>query len=540
MLAACVITAWSTLCAGETRSWTDASGSIEFVAEFVKVNGDWVHIRRQDGSLGRIPLRWLSEADQIFVAKPSSQVSRSENNAAKTILRPAGDTVSSTVPERVELPPRTNADKMVDGFIAYDIGELRGAEGLRAREEFERLGSESVGALVRGLNESAQIGNSCPIMVLRSRLSCCLSQARDPRLDVMAASNLCCGVPRNAPHYRLLADLRAECINRLPQDHPLREIESRTAQLVAQNNDAAIDHALQSTNVTDRRAAISAVSTMGPRFGLEMITALADSDEMVRQIAHAGLVALARNVDYGPPDTKDEQACIAAATVWGRWYKQQVQFALPPQAWRASSAQLRKWCDHPDPNIRTIAVIATRHRRIYLVGSLIDLLNDPSHIVRREAHNALVDLAEGADFGPAEGSNHSAIAAAVDRWKLWEDRRRQRFRSAAKTDEQILTELQATDDEIRLAAASTAVLRELPIPTKLVPLLTDRVPEIRQSARQGLIHLASGLDYGPRETADASEQADSAKRWAIWAMSYTPPVKAGFGVPDKSNRRLQK
>lgn len=537
----CILQLGPTACAGDLRSWVDKSRSIEFKAEFLRVEGDWVLIRRQDGGEGRVPISWLSEADQRFVAQKSSSVGAKPDGQVPLAASPSSsDRSSETLPDRVALPIRSYADKTVEDFIAYDTGKLGCSEGIRVREEFDRLGNESIGPLVRGLNESAKIGSSCPVMVLRSKLMCCLARNSDPRLDVMAASNLCCGVSRTAPHYRALSDLRTECINRLPLNHPIRLRESRVAALLALNDDAAIDRALRSADVSDRQAAVTVACSMGPRFGRELIAALRDKDSTVRKEAHEGLVALACNVDHGPRNIGDEKACEKAAADWEQWYRQQVRFALPPQAWPATRGQLIKWLGHSDPQTKATAVLVARYRRLFLVTAIIPLLDDPSQMVRREAHNALVDLADGEDLGPKDASDDSQVAAAVERWKLWEDRRKRRFRNATKTDDQIVVECSSADDEIRLAAVSTAVLRQLSVPEKLVPLVSDRVPEVRQAARQGLIHLADGTDFGPSEGDDTARQAEAASRWAAWLRTYKPPARAATGAPAAPARDPRK
>src|SRR5690606_31817077 len=67
-------------------------------------------------------------------------------------------------------PEQRAMDRIVDDFIAYDIGQLRGTAGARARQQFAQLGPESIPALVRGLNKAAGIHASCPVGVIASKL----------------------------------------------------------------------------------------------------------------------------------------------------------------------------------------------------------------------------------------------------------------------------------------------------------------------------------------------------------------------------------
>jgi len=52
----------------ESRTWTQASSGRTIEGEFVKVEGDNVHIRKADGGIIPVPLTVLTEDDQKFVA----------------------------------------------------------------------------------------------------------------------------------------------------------------------------------------------------------------------------------------------------------------------------------------------------------------------------------------------------------------------------------------------------------------------------------------------------------------------------------------
>src|SRR5262249_10279778 len=56
-------------------------------------------------------------------------------------------------------------DRIVDRFILYDIGRLRGVEGQQALQEFNRLGPDAIPAMVRGYNRACTIEASCPVIV---------------------------------------------------------------------------------------------------------------------------------------------------------------------------------------------------------------------------------------------------------------------------------------------------------------------------------------------------------------------------------------
>lgn len=420
------------------------------------------------------------------------------------------------VPDRVELPPPGPSDKVVARFIEYDIGMLRGLEATQAREQFATLGTESVGPLIRGLNQAATIGNSCPIMVLNSKLSRCLHSAEDPRLYVMAATNLCRGVPRTAPHYRTVAATRDACIRRLPTGHPLRQRQDRIDAMFAARDESAVDRALHSQDATERLAAVTVACSMGPRFGRELIAAIGDDDPAIRSEARQGLMTLSGNVDYGPQEPADEPDRRAAMASWTRWYDKQVHFSLPTQAWKASRATILASLKHDDEQTRVTAVLAIRYRRIFMVNELATMLSDPSTAVRREAHKALVDLANGKDFGPADFSKSETVEAAATLWRQWDNRRIRLLQNGNKTDAQILADMASPDDEKRLAAVSSAARRGLPSAQLFVERLSDSLPEIQQAARHGLVRLAGGEDFGPSEGVSAEERAEAVGRWKDW------------------------
>jgi hypothetical protein len=99
-------------------------------------------------------------------------------------------------------------DRVVDNFIAYDVGKLRGSAGRQARQQFAELGPESVPALVRGLNRAAGIHASCPVGVIASKLIMTLRASSDPSLRQYAVEHLGAGVPEDAPHYNRILALR--------------------------------------------------------------------------------------------------------------------------------------------------------------------------------------------------------------------------------------------------------------------------------------------------------------------------------------------
>ena len=105
-------------------------------------------------------------------------------------------------------PEQLRYDKVVDDFIQYDIGKLRGKAGQAARKRFMSLGVDSIPALVRGLNKSAGIHASCPVGVIAGKLIQMLRGASDPSMRQYAVDNIGRGVPDDAPHFHRIMALR--------------------------------------------------------------------------------------------------------------------------------------------------------------------------------------------------------------------------------------------------------------------------------------------------------------------------------------------
>jgi hypothetical protein len=78
------------------------------------------------------------------------------------------------------------------------------------------------------------------------------------------------------------------------------------------------------------------------------------------------------------------------------------------------------------PAVRAAAVqaVAGQHKR--LGGEVIQMLTDPSPEVRKAAHQALVKLGRGADYGPGRDASSSEREEAVKRWRDWWDKESRR------------------------------------------------------------------------------------------------------------------
>lgn len=110
-------------------------------------------------------------------------------------------------------PKQQAYDKIVDDFIAYDIGRLHGSSGQRALNRFQALGSDAVPALVRGLNKAAGIHASCPVGVIAGKLMNTIHLSKDPTLRAYALEHIGVGVSEKAPHFQRLVAMRKSWLN---------------------------------------------------------------------------------------------------------------------------------------------------------------------------------------------------------------------------------------------------------------------------------------------------------------------------------------
>jgi hypothetical protein len=274
-------------------------------------------------------------------------------------------------------------DTIIDRFIAYDTGKLKGAEGKKALDDFNRLGSESIFNLIDGLNRAANMEDSCPAVIIAKRVATIVKSTNDPFLlavakdsigaDVKAKRHL--GVLKDlqfhillrkaelqkrgitttsapTPGTMTLADLEKgiakESGNQLKSllseaerrngvkavdllvigiTNPNAEIAKLSHGLLAKNLQHQPAEVLKSLLKHDRRDVRIAVSqTIGAkklRYGAELIELLSDGDDDVRQAARRALVQISGGVDHGPsPDASFDERETARAR-WREWWAKQ-------------------------------------------------------------------------------------------------------------------------------------------------------------------------------------------------------------------------
>jgi hypothetical protein len=269
-------------------------------------------------------------------------------------------------------------DGIIDRFMQYDIGTLRGEEGARAKKEFDALQPEAIPALIRGLNRAAKLEHSCPATVIAKKLNGMLMTSKDVKLLEFAHDEIGAGV-KNSQHAAVLRQLRTNCqlrMNDLPKDIVVKG--DKTAKQLSTAELVELVSNLQGPRL---RPVLTELET---RKGDEVLGALSvaatNSDTDVVQFAR---LLLERNLSRQPMDVvkeklKDDNADIRAAAA------RVVGLKWPP-----------------------------------LFSATLELLDDKVPDVREDAHKALIRLSKGQDFGPDKNATDVERSQAKDKWKEW-------------------------------------------------------------------------------------------------------------------------
>jgi hypothetical protein len=86
----------------------------------------------------------------------------------------------------------------------------------------------------------------------------------------------------------------------------------------------------------------------------------------------------------------------------------------------------------------------------------------------------------------------------------------------------------------RWAAVMVAGRKRLHLEAALIDRLSDPYPEVRAAAREALVRLSRGNDFGPLPSATAKEVTQSAQAWRHWLSLQDPPER----IPEYLARPL--
>ena len=278
-------------------------------------------------------------------------------------------------------------DRAIDRFIQSDIGELRGAEGKRALKEFQRLGPEAVFALIRGVNRAANIEASCPAVIIAKKLAAQLRATDDIQLLLFARENIGVGVTESR-HKNVLKDLQFLCIVR-------QRTLAQSGVASRHKPDRPAGKSFQSMSVSEL------VRAIGSEHGLRRKQAMNVLEKRDGEQVTATLASIAGE--------DENEAQSYARTLLDRHFG------------RDSAAALKKDLKDPRAEVRAAAARTVAKKKLHFGAELIDLLVDSSAGVRRAAHDALVQLSGGTDYGPKPDASEDDQAKAVRQWRAWWD-----------------------------------------------------------------------------------------------------------------------
>lgn len=281
-------------------------------------------------------------------------------------------------------------DRIVDRFILFDLGKLKGEEGKKAVADFQKLGPEATFALIRGMNRAALIESSCPAVVIGKKLNSLLRSTTDVELLEFARENIGLGVGQSR-HLGVIKDLKVTALLRK------RDVANRSVAL--KNN--------PQTTVSPRPLEKS-LKTMS---AAELVQAVEKSPGSQ---ARPLLVELAkRNGD----EVVDGLA--AAAGSLETETKQLAGDLLTNYLARQTPTLIRQKLTDERPQVRAHAGRAIVTKGMRYGGDVIDLLRDDNADVRQAARESLVKLAKGSDFGPEADANPTQRDQATRKWRDW-------------------------------------------------------------------------------------------------------------------------
>ena len=270
-------------------------------------------------------------------------------------------------------------DTIIDRFIEYDTGKLKGAAGKKALDDFNRLGAESVFNLVDGLNRAANMEDSCPAVIIAKRLAKILTTTDDPELLAFAKDSIGAGVTAKR-HMGVLKDL---------QFHIL----------------------LRKANLQQRGITAGGAKTPGTM-------SLADLEKSITRESGSKLQTLLMEAE------KRNGAKVVDLLVIGI-SNRDAQVVKLSQGLLAKNLQhqtgdvLKGLLKHDRRDVKIAAAEAIAARKLRYGAELIGLLNDGDDDVRRAARRALVQISGGVDHGPSSDASFDERESAVARWREW-------------------------------------------------------------------------------------------------------------------------
>jgi hypothetical protein len=277
-------------------------------------------------------------------------------------------------------------DEIIDRFILFDTGKLKGADGKKALQDFQKLGPEAIPALIRGLNRAATLEATCPAATIGKRLVAMIRASDDAQLLDFARENIGLGVDKS-PHMGIIKDLRVACMLRK------RDVIAMGVASKSQPKDTPAGSAVGKMTLGEL-----AKATASER-GSKLKDILTELESRQGELAFNTLVT--HTTFY------DEEVQRLARDLLAKY--------LGRQAAKVVKERLQD----ERPEVRSAAARAVGDKGMKLGAELIGLLGDKEADVQQAARQALVKLAKGPDYGPERDAKENERAEAVKQWKTW-------------------------------------------------------------------------------------------------------------------------
>jgi hypothetical protein len=259
-----------------------------------------------------------------------------------------------------------------------------------ARQGLDNLPPMSVPALVRGINCTAQshLGFTEPFSCLNLKLRTLVQDSEDVPSLSYAAVNLGAGISEGSPFWATVQRMRSQILtNSTFLDRMILELQQ---SILAKKQFVKT----MSTFVTNKKDLTNLLSLVSP-------------------ICHG---------DHISPHFKQFQK-NQVDLQYLLFIKTQKMFSKTQdvfqQMWNKPNPFIVEKLKDADPLVRWVAVNIISRKRIPAEKELIELLSDPVAEVREAAHQALVRLSRGTDFGPRLMDSPAKIQQASKRWTAW-------------------------------------------------------------------------------------------------------------------------
>jgi hypothetical protein len=287
-------------------------------------------------------------------------------------------------------------DEIVNRFIEYDSGKLKGPEGKKALADFQKLGPDAIPALLRGLNNAARIEHSCPAVQITRKLAKMLTSSRDIELLEFARENAGAGI-EHSRHLGIIKDLRVLCMFR---------------------KRAVLDSAAAKEQVSLKGTLSAPADPFKKSVQKMTLTELVEAAGKERE---EKLKAVLLELGSRRGDKAIAALGSAAATYEGDMQKL-AREQLGKQLARLKKEALKEKFSDDRAEVRAAAARVAGIKTLHCEKELIGLLGDDEKSVSQAAHDALVQLAGGADFGPRPDAGPAERREAVQKWRAWLDR----------------------------------------------------------------------------------------------------------------------